>query len=179
MARTIGSHFARGVAAIALVALIAFAPGATVRAQDTSVSIVDNAFGSTSITVEAGSTVTWTNNGSNNHTVTADDGSFGSGTLGSGGSYSFTFNSPGTYAYHCEIHPSMTAQVVVVAAAADTGDDDMGDDSADTGDTGGTTTVPSTGVGSTASQGAPAALLVLALVLAGSAAVVRRWQVAK
>jgi hypothetical protein len=47
------------------------------------------------------------------HTVTADDGSWGSSTLGQGATYSQVFTSPGTYTYHCAIHPSMKGTVVV------------------------------------------------------------------
>jgi plastocyanin len=45
--------------------------------------------------------------------VTADTNSFASGNLQPGGSFSFTFTRPGTYAYHCSIHPSMHGSVVV------------------------------------------------------------------
>jgi plastocyanin len=58
--------------------------------------------------------VTWTNLDSMApHTVTADDGSWGSGTLGQGATYSHVFTSPGTYTYHCAVHPYMTGTVVV------------------------------------------------------------------
>jgi plastocyanin len=162
-----GVRLVRGFAAIALFALAAFVSASAARAQDASVSIVDFAFDSPSITVEAGSTVTWTNVGNANHTVTADDGTFDSGTLGSGESFSFTFATPGTYGYHCTIHPNMTAQVIVVAA----GGNDTGGDTGDA-DSGNGTTMPSTGVGSAASHDLPAAFLVLALVLAGSSLLV-------
>jgi plastocyanin len=45
--------------------------------------------------------------------VTADGNGFGSGALAQGASFSFTFARPGTYAYHCSIHPSMHGSVVV------------------------------------------------------------------
>jgi plastocyanin len=57
--------------------------------------------------------VTWTNLDGVAHTVTADDGSWGSGTLGQGATYSHVFTSPGTYTYHCAIHPFMTGTVTV------------------------------------------------------------------
>lgn len=65
------------------------------------------------ITVGVGSNVTWTNAGSLVHTVTADDGSFDSGNLNIGDTWSLTFNQPGTYAYHCTPHPWMKGTVVV------------------------------------------------------------------
>lgn len=50
-----------------------------------------------------GTTVIWTNNGATIHTVTSDDGtSFDSGTIASGGTYSHTFNTAGSFAYLCQ-----------------------------------------------------------------------------
>ena len=59
----------------------------------------------------------WVNEGNTPHTVTADDGSFDSGTLQPGESYSHTFQSAGMVPYHCSIHPFMTGSVTVGAAA--------------------------------------------------------------
>jgi plastocyanin len=56
--------------------------------------------------------VTWTNNDSIGHTVTADDGSFNS-PVDPGKTFSFTFTKAGTYTYHCSIHPTMKATIVV------------------------------------------------------------------
>jgi plastocyanin len=64
-------------------------------------------------TARVGDTVRWTFTDENPHTATADDGSFDSTTLSSGRTYSHTFEAPGTFAYHCEIHPSMHGTVVV------------------------------------------------------------------
>jgi hypothetical protein len=77
------------------------------------VSIQDFFFSPAQITVQPGTTVTWVNRGKAPHTVTADDGSFDSGKLQPGQSFSHKFQNPGTVAYHCEIHPSMTASVTV------------------------------------------------------------------
>jgi len=63
--------------------------------------------------VKVGAKVTWTNDDTVAHTVTADTNSFASGNLQPAGSFSFTFTRPGTYAYHCSIHPSMHGSVVV------------------------------------------------------------------
>ncbi len=79
-----------------------------------SVEISNMAFGPASITVKKGATVTWTNKDSIAHTVTGDsqDGP-ASKSLANGDTYSFTFNSAGTFKYHCSIHSSMTGTVTV------------------------------------------------------------------
>jgi plastocyanin len=88
--------------------------------QTFNVSIIDFAFQPASLTVEVGDTVTWTNSGAANHTSTSDSGLWSSGTLAPGQSFSFTFTSVGSFAYHCAIHPGMTGTIIVVAAATDT-----------------------------------------------------------
>lgn len=80
---------------------------------DDAVSIIDFAFEPAELTVAMGTTVTWTNDDDVTHTVTADDGAFDSGNLPSGETFSHTFDEAGTFPYHCEIHPGMTATVVV------------------------------------------------------------------
>jgi uncharacterized repeat protein (TIGR01451 family) len=67
----------------------------------------------TSITIHVGDTVIWTNQGSIQHTVTADDGSFDSGVIGTGATWSMTFSTAGTYSFHCAPHPWMKGTVVV------------------------------------------------------------------
>ncbi len=69
------------------------------------------AFSPQALNVTAGTTVTWNNNTSAPHTVTGT--TFGSGTISSGGSFSFKFTQTGTFAYHCMFHPYMTASVSV------------------------------------------------------------------
>lgn len=91
-------------------------PAANPSQQTSKVAIEGFAFGPASITVKKGTTVTWTNNDSVEHTVTPDnetDAFKGSERLGKNESYSFTFNTVGTYAYHCIPHPNMTATVTV------------------------------------------------------------------
>lgn len=74
-------------------------------------------FSPTSMTIKAGTTVTWTNMTQAPHTVTSDDGkSFDSGTsnpVNPQGTYSFKFTTPGTYHYHCQFHPFMKATIIV------------------------------------------------------------------
>ena len=78
-----------------------------------TVSIVNMAFTPGTITVMAGTTVTWKNNDNMTHTVTADDDSYDSGNIGTGSSFTKAFSIAGTYPYHCSIHPSMKATIVV------------------------------------------------------------------
>ena len=71
------------------------------------------AFSPSTITVAAGTTITWTNKDAATHTVTSNSGIFDSGSLGTDATYSHTFATAGTFPYHCKIHTSMTASVVV------------------------------------------------------------------
>ena len=87
--------------------------GGSGGASADAVTIQGFAFGPSSLSISVGTTVTWTNQDSTQHTVTADDGSFGSQPLPTGQTFSQTFAKAGTFAYHCRIHPSMTATVVV------------------------------------------------------------------
>ena len=117
------ASFAAMMAAVALA--IAACSGSTTPAPSTqpsalattaagsAVTIANFSFQPATMTVAAGTTVTWTNTDSAGHTVTADDGSFKSGTLASGATFSQTFATVGTFAYHCSIHSSMKATVIV------------------------------------------------------------------
>jgi plastocyanin len=86
----------------------------------TTVNIQNFAFNPASITVPKGTTVTWVNQDTANHEIVSDaQGSiaqgaiFTSNSLPKGASYSFKFVNSGTYPYHCSIHPSMKATVIV------------------------------------------------------------------
>ena len=109
-------------AALALALLLALglalAPSAALAQTANAVTISDFQFTPASLTVPVGTKVTWTNNGPSNHTVTANQGAFDSGALAKGQSFSFTFASAGTFAYHCSIHPFMTGSITVSGAAA-------------------------------------------------------------
>ena len=83
-----------------------------------AVTIQDFSFSPASLTIAAGTTVRWTNNGPSSHTTTSDAGAWSSGTLsppsggggyGGGGSagatFDFKFTQPGNYPYHCSLHP--------------------------------------------------------------------------
>lgn len=124
-------------------------------AADASVSMGDNFYDPSSVTVGVGETVTWTNNGQQPHTVTANDGSFDSSPncpsqinqcMQAGDSYSQTFNSVGSFDYFCKVHGQSMSGTVVVEAAGTTpapgGDGGDGE-----GEDGGEGALPSTGPG--------------------------------
>jgi plastocyanin len=94
---------------------VATASGPTAPApQAGSLVKIDNfAFVPATLTVPVGTTVTWTNQDEEPHTVTAKDGSFHSPGLDSRGTCSYTFQAPGSCDYICSIHPFMTGSVVV------------------------------------------------------------------
>jgi len=77
-----------------------------------AVTIQNFSFSPASITVAVGGTVTWTNQDSTAHTATGQ--SFNTGNLNRGQSGSATFSTPGTFPYHCSIHPNMTGTISVV-----------------------------------------------------------------
>ena len=79
------------------------------------------AFSPATLTVTAGSTVKWTNKDAVPHTVTNDSALFDSGNIAVNGVYSYTFNSAGTFSYHCSIHPSMKATIIINPYVAPSG----------------------------------------------------------
>lgn len=72
-----------------------------------------NVFGPNRLEIAAGTTIRWTNNDQMVHTVTADDGSWDSGPIEPGASWSRTFDATGDHSFHCTPHPFMRGVVVV------------------------------------------------------------------
>ena len=119
------------VAAVVTVGAAAFALGRGVASDDSSSSVTtaasagspqspgtpvviqDFAFSPETVTVKVGSAITWTNGDGFAHSVKSADGSFVSQDLQQGQSFTTTFTAPGTHAYICGIHNSMTGTVVV------------------------------------------------------------------
>jgi plastocyanin len=95
----------------ALASVVSYATAAP--ASSTIVMAKEFMFAPTSLTVDAGSTVTWTNKDDEPHTVVSDSGLFRSAALDTNESFSFRFDKPGTYRYMCTIHPRMTGTIVV------------------------------------------------------------------
>jgi plastocyanin len=73
----------------------------------------NRAFVPAELSVAVGTAVTWTNTDSTSHTSTSDAPGWNSGIFGAGRTFSFTFQTPGTFPYHCDVHPSMVGTVVV------------------------------------------------------------------
>ena len=111
-----------GITAIVAASFISMVGTRKVRAADPGdpapggieVKIDNFSFGPMTMTVAAGTTVTWTNNDDVPHTVVSDDKStFKSKALDTGDHFSYTFTKPGTYPYFCSVHPKMTGKVIV------------------------------------------------------------------
>src|SRR5829696_1339680 len=92
-------------------------------AASKGVTISDFEFTPATVNVSVGDTVTWTNRGPTNHTATANNGSFDSGNLNRGQTYSRKFTAAGTFTYFCEPHPFMTGRVVVGSGSSGGGSD--------------------------------------------------------
>ena len=101
----VGSVLAAGV-------LFAQADGATT----TVVSIDNFSFAPQTLTVKAGTTVTWTNRDDIPHGIASSNNAFPKGkAMDTDDSYTFTFTTPGTYQYFCYLHPHMVGSIVVEA----------------------------------------------------------------
>ena len=81
--------------------------------QTFDVDIRNFIFTLTTTTIKIGDSVRWTNFDVVTHTATADDGSFDTGILNKGESKTISFNTSGTYSYHCTPHPWMKAKIIV------------------------------------------------------------------
>ena len=85
------------------------------KASSAEVKIDNFCFSPATLTVSAGTTVTWTNHDDIPHTVvsTDDPRAFKSKVLDTDEKFSFTFSKSGTFAYFCSIHPKMAGKIVV------------------------------------------------------------------
>ena len=131
-----------------------------------SVAALDDEFRPAQLTVNVGTTVVWTNEGQNPHTVTAADRAFDSGTLESGESFSVTFEEAGEVLYYCQIHgepgSGMRGVIIVEAPAAEESDDVS------------PTTAPDV-LAATGQDLMPLALVAAALAISGLAALRVGW----
>ena len=97
----------------ALCMMAADLPSSAASADPTRVLVKDFMFAPMSLTVAAGSTVTWANLDDEPHTVVSDTGLFRSGALDTNETFSFKFDKPGMYHFTCSIHPRMVGTIVV------------------------------------------------------------------
>jgi plastocyanin len=112
VAMALGAAMAPLVAAIILPAGAQNAPAA--------IGIDNFTFNPQQLTVKTGTIVNWTNKDDIPHAIAAVNREFKSKALDTGDAYSFTFTTPGTYAYFCSLHPHMTGTIVVEAATGST-----------------------------------------------------------
>jgi plastocyanin len=112
----------RRLAAVGFMALLTLGPALTARAgdYDAEISAIDNAFDAAIVRIQPGQSIEWPNDGNSPHTVTADDGSFDSGNLTPGATFTSAFDQPGVFAYHCTYHgaPGVGMAGVVVVGDA-------------------------------------------------------------
>lgn len=88
-------------------------PSSSVTIPSGAEVLGNRAYAPDDVTVAVGATVTWTNTDTVAHTSTADAGAWNSGIVAPGGQFSRVFETAGTFAYHCTIHPGMVGTVVV------------------------------------------------------------------
>jgi plastocyanin len=109
----IARKLAFGAIGMLVAAAIAAGP---VYAEDMEVKIENFTYNPQQITVKAGTTVTWVNHDDIPHTATSKTGVFRSKAMDTDNKFSFTFATPGTFAYFCALHPHMTGTIVVEAS---------------------------------------------------------------
>ncbi len=85
------------------------------QAGHVTIAIRNYAYAPVTLTVKAGTRVTWTNHDATAHTATADQGGFDTGTINPGKSKTIDLRRAGNYRYHCLFHAFMTGEVKVVS----------------------------------------------------------------
>jgi len=149
------------LAVFSMLVLTVLAPAAWAQGDEVTVNMEDNFFDQANITVAPGTTVTWVQSGENPHTTTSYDGLWDSGMIegGSDGTFSFTFEEPGTYDYYCIPHEEMgMVGTVTVTGSA----------SASASASATASATASAAAGTLADTGGPPIALAAALLLAGS-----------
>ena len=107
-----------GVTALLAAALpeLTAAGEAAAAASSATVTIDNFAFAPPTLTVTAGTTVTWKNEDDSPHRIGDKDGTFKSAALDTDDTFSHTFAKPGEYPYICTIHPYMAGKIIVKPA---------------------------------------------------------------
>jgi len=105
---------ALGAATAVMITVVVLPVWAQGFAADLAVSIHNFTFAPQTLTVKAGSTVTWNNKDDTVHGIASDNNAFPkSKALDTDDIYAFTFTTPGTYKYFCYVHPYMKGTIVV------------------------------------------------------------------
>jgi plastocyanin len=110
------SLFVAAALQVAVLAGVAMVPITPARAANATVKIDNFTFAPQQFSVKIGTTVTWDNADDIPHTIASSTKLFRSKVLDTGGTFSFTFTTPGAYEYFCSLHPHMTGTIVVEAA---------------------------------------------------------------
>ena len=105
----------RTIAGVVLVLALVVVPpaGSASKPKPLDVAVQFSAYGPSQLDVLPGQAVKWSNVSPRTHTVTSDTGLFDSGHMGPGSRFTFVFNQPGIYRYHCAIHSSIVGEVDV------------------------------------------------------------------
>ena len=82
-------------------------------ATASQVTLEHEKFGPVTVTIRAGTTVTWVNHDGDLHTVTSSQGLFASPGLDPGDTFAYRFTAPGTYPHFCAVHPHMKGTILV------------------------------------------------------------------
>ncbi len=91
----------------------ASSPPETSTTLQNNVTIHDLEFTPSTLPIDKGDYITWTNNDSVTHTVTSDTGAFDSGNIDLGSSFTHQFNETGTFPYHCTVFLFMKGTIIV------------------------------------------------------------------
>jgi plastocyanin len=110
-------HSHRALSAVLGVAMLcwvaASAAGNTGSPDPSQIAIKNFMFSPSSLTIKAGTAVTWINKDEEPHTVVSDTGLFRSAAVDTNETFAFKFDKPGTYRFVCSIHPQMVGTIVV------------------------------------------------------------------
>ena len=117
IALLLGAVGVASLLAVALPELTAAGEAVSAAAASPATVKIDNfAFAPATLTITAGTTVTWKNEDDSPHRIGDNDGTFKSAALDTDDSFSHTFATPGEYPYICTIHPYMVGDIIVKPA---------------------------------------------------------------
>lgn len=106
----------KSILTLSLLLTLALAGASQMRSEtaDANEVVIQNfQFQPSTLTVKAGTKVTWINRDDEPHTATDTEKRFGSKALDTGDRFTFEFSNPGTYNYYCALHPKMVGKIIV------------------------------------------------------------------